>query len=81
MASGLPVIGSRIGGIPEVLGDAGILVNPDEVGELAEALNYLATDATARARYASAARLRAMHRSWTRTWTQLAELLNSPTFA
>jgi spore coat protein SA len=35
MACGTPVIGSNRGGIPEVLGDTGRLVNPEDVDELA----------------------------------------------
>jgi spore coat protein SA len=41
MACGTPVVGSNRGGIPEVLGNAGILVNPEEVEEFAEALSSL----------------------------------------
>jgi spore coat protein SA len=38
MACGTPVVGSNRGGIPEVLGDAGILINPEAVEEFAGAL-------------------------------------------
>lgn len=41
MACGTPVVGSNRGGIPEVLGEAGILVNPEDVEELADALSSL----------------------------------------
>jgi spore coat protein SA len=41
MACGTPVVGSNRGGIPEVLGDAGILVNPEDVQEFADALSSL----------------------------------------
>jgi glycosyltransferase involved in cell wall biosynthesis len=42
MAYGLPVIASAIGGLPETLGDAGVLVTPGDVGALAQALVELA---------------------------------------
>ncbi len=41
MACGKPVIGSSIGGIPYVIGDAGILVPPNDVNKLASELNSL----------------------------------------
>jgi spore coat protein SA len=41
MACGTPVVGSNRGGIPEVLGDAGILVNPEDIDEFASALSTL----------------------------------------
>lgn len=45
-ACGTPVIGSRVGGIPEAVdeGRTGLLVSPDDPGELARALMFLAED-------------------------------------
>ena len=37
-AAGLPVIATAVGGTPAILGDAGLLVPPDDVGALADAL-------------------------------------------
>ncbi|MGI0128951.1 MAG: glycosyltransferase family 4 protein, partial [Thermoplasmata archaeon] len=42
MACGLPVIGSRSGGIPEGVGDGGLIVTPDRPGELTEAIEFYA---------------------------------------
>lgn len=44
MACGTPVIGSRIGGIPYVIGDAGLLLPPGDVGALADALARVLSD-------------------------------------
>ena len=41
MACGTPVVGSNRGGIPEVLGETGILVNPEEEEKFADALSSL----------------------------------------
>jgi spore coat protein SA len=42
MASGLPVVAARVGGIPEVLaGGGGVLVNPDDASGLAAALERM----------------------------------------
>jgi len=41
MASGAPVITSNVASLPEVVGDAGILVDPMNVDQIAEAMLYL----------------------------------------
>jgi spore coat protein SA len=41
MACAAPVIGSRRGGIPEVLGEAGVLIDPEDVAGFAEAICML----------------------------------------
>ncbi len=45
MAAGLPVVGTRVGGIPELVvdGETGILVDPERPVALAEALDALAS--------------------------------------
>jgi len=58
MACGTPVVGSNRGGIPEVLGNAGIVVNPEDAEEFAAALSSLLEGADYRAFLGSAARLR-----------------------
>jgi glycosyltransferase involved in cell wall biosynthesis len=61
LAFGKPVIGSRRGGIPEMIrhGENGLLFEPDRPGELVEALRQLAGDAALRARMGRAARISA----------------------
>lgn len=44
MASGVPVISSDSTSIPEVIGEAGVLVDPGDVDALAEAINHLLSD-------------------------------------
>jgi glycosyltransferase involved in cell wall biosynthesis len=65
MSSGLPVLASRVGGIPELFGDAemGTLVNPKDESALAEAMLALARlSAEERQRLGDNARVRLLAR-------------------
>ena len=53
MASGTPLIASRAGALPEVTGDAALLVPPGDPEELSAALRGLLDDPAARARRAA----------------------------
>lgn len=39
MASGTPVVASNVGSIPEVIGDAGILIDPNSINSIADGLS------------------------------------------
>lgn len=62
MASGLPVVASAVGGIAEqvVDGETGLLVPPDDVEALADALSRVLADGELRERMGSAGRARAL---------------------
>ena len=62
MAAGLPVVGSRVGGIPEMVvdGETGLLVPPRDAARLAEALGTLAVDPDRRRAMGAAGRRRAI---------------------
>jgi glycosyltransferase involved in cell wall biosynthesis len=77
LATGLPVVASRIGGIPEAVGDAGILVPPDDPRALAAALDELIHDPGRRTALAQAARVRAEARDWSWSWRQLDGVLRA----
>jgi L-malate glycosyltransferase len=62
MMAGVPVVASRVGGLPEVVGDCGLLVAPDHPGELADALVRIAEDPQLRAEAAKCGRVRAVDR-------------------
>lgn len=55
---GIPVIGSRVRGITEQVGDAGMLVAPGSTEDLAEVIRKLWTEPASRARLAAAGRQR-----------------------
>ena len=75
MATGLPVVASRVGGLPDVVGDAGILVPPDDPEALAGALATLADDPAERARRAAASRQHALDHDWGWAWRNLRTVL------
>jgi glycogen synthase len=76
MAAGLPVVATRVDGIPEVVsdGETGVLVPPGDVDALAAALDRVAGDAGLRARLAACARRRAGRYAWPVLAEQVAEV-------
>jgi glycosyltransferase involved in cell wall biosynthesis len=67
MASGVPVIGSTSGAIPEVIGAAGLVVPEGDAVALAEALDQLLSDPALRRKLAGAGRERVeLNYSWRR---------------
>jgi glycosyltransferase involved in cell wall biosynthesis len=65
MACGTPVVASTRGALPEVLGDAALLVDPLEEDALAEALQAAAEDS-------GTLRRRGLERAAQFTWQQTA---------
>jgi glycosyltransferase involved in cell wall biosynthesis len=59
MSRGLPVVAARSTALPEVVGDAGVLVDPDDPAAWATALGGLLDDPAERARLVEAGRVRA----------------------
>ena len=67
MACGAPVIASRIPSIVEVCQEAALMVEPESVNALANAINYLLTNQDARTRLSSTGLRRTAEFSWPRT--------------
>jgi glycosyltransferase involved in cell wall biosynthesis len=67
MACATPVIASRAASLPEVLGDAGILIDPDDVGGWGRAIARVLTDSELRDRMRAAGVDRASGFTWART--------------
>jgi glycosyltransferase involved in cell wall biosynthesis len=67
MACGAPVLSSNTSSIPEVCGDAALLVNPLHVEEIADGLRRLAQDETLCEQLRDAGRARASRYTWART--------------
>ena len=78
MANSVPVITSRRSALPEVAGDAALLVNPEDPEEIAAALVRLASDEALCDDLARRGRERALQFSWesalSKTWEVYREL-------
>ena len=66
MASGLPIVASRLGGIPDLVreGENGILFEPGEVDELAQVLGYMIDNPEERWKMGRAGKKMAEDYSW-----------------
>jgi glycosyltransferase involved in cell wall biosynthesis len=67
MATGTPVVAARCGALPETVGEAGVLLDPDDAKGFADALVELIGDESARERLTAAGLRRAAGFSWSRT--------------
>lgn len=66
MACGTPVLASRASSLPEVVGDAGLLVDPLDADKIAAAMLRLVEDTNYRKELAERGRLRAASFTWDR---------------
>lgn len=64
MASGTPVVVSNVSSLPEVVGDAGVLVNPYDPRAIADGLRRVLTDRTLRDALTARGLVRARSFSW-----------------
>jgi glycosyltransferase involved in cell wall biosynthesis len=77
MAAGVPVIAGAAGSLIEVLGDAAVLVDPNDVDALAHGLTRVLDDPGLRDRLVAKGRLRAARYQWDITVDQLLNLYRS----
>jgi len=76
MAAGAALVASDVGGLPEAVGDGGLLVPPGDVDRLAEALDGL-RDAQTLGEAQARARATARTRTWAATAARLDEVLEA----
>ena len=81
MAVGTPVVASTASCLPEVLGDAALLVSPDDLEGLIEAIESVLTHPELRARLAEAGRRRAAGFTWARCAEQTMTVYREATGA
>ena len=76
MASGLPIVASNGGAIPEVLENAGVLFNPDNSDELANAILKIICDKSLAFRLKKLGQDRVHRYSWKSASTRYLEKYN-----
>jgi glycosyltransferase involved in cell wall biosynthesis len=74
MACGTPVVTSNVSSLPEVVGDAAILVNPENVFDIARGIAEMLLDEELRARMIRRGREQAARFSWNWTARQVLEI-------
>ena len=67
MTLGVPVVAARRGALPELLGDAGMLVEPDDPDEMADAIEQMLHDEALAAASSAKGLARASHFDWRQT--------------
>lgn len=74
MASGTPVITSSVSSLPEVVGDAAVLVNPENVFDIARGIKEVLLDENLRTELIARGRQQAQRFSWERTARQVLDI-------
>lgn len=77
MACGTVVIASNRASLPEVVGEAGLLFDPDSDDKLAEIMNYILENPAARESFVAKGLARSRTFSWEKTTNQTVELYRS----
>jgi glycosyltransferase involved in cell wall biosynthesis len=75
MACGTPVITSNLSSLPEVAGDAGILIDPYKVDEITDAMQAIANQSGLRSHLSQLGLERASLFSWEKTGKETVEVL------
>jgi glycosyltransferase involved in cell wall biosynthesis len=76
MACGIPVLTSKVCSLPEVVGDAGVLVDPLDVEAIADGIRRLVLDSDLREELRQKGLLRAKEFSWEETAHRTREVLD-----
>jgi glycosyltransferase involved in cell wall biosynthesis len=74
MASGAPVITSNVSSLPEVVGDAALLIDPYDPEAIADAMRRVFSDEALRQQLKERGHIRARHFSWDRSVRRVHEI-------
>ncbi|MBL4593578.1 MAG: glycosyltransferase family 4 protein [Flavobacteriales bacterium] len=81
MSCGVPVITSNVTSMPEVVGDAGILVDPFSVDDIAEAMIKVVSDKTLRNELIEKSKIQSKKFSWEKTadslWNSILKTIDA----
>jgi glycosyltransferase involved in cell wall biosynthesis len=74
MACDTPVVTSNVSSLPEVVGDAAVLVNPENVFDIARGIRDVLLDRALRTELIRRGRVQAARFSWSRTAREVLEI-------
>lgn len=74
MAAGTPVVAANVSSLPEVLGDAALLVNPENVFEIARGIQEALLDEDTRGELIAKGKAQAARYSWDRTAREVLDV-------
>jgi glycosyltransferase involved in cell wall biosynthesis len=74
MAQGTPVVTSNVSSLPEVVGDAALMVNPENVFDIARGIRQALLDDALRQQLSARGREQAMRYSWDRAADRVLEI-------
>ena len=74
MASGTPVITSNVSSLPEVVGDAAVMIDPYQPDAIADAMQRVLSDTALRESLRSRGLVRAREFSWERSIARVREI-------
>jgi glycosyltransferase involved in cell wall biosynthesis len=75
MSYGVPAVVGNAGALPELAGEAAVLVDPEDVASIASGLERVLADASLRTKLISAGKLRAAEFTWERTANTTRDVL------
>jgi len=74
MATGIPVVTSAVSSLPEVVGEAAMIVNPENVFDIARGLHEVLVDTSLRERLIARGFAQVRQFSWRRTAEQTLDV-------
>lgn len=77
MQAGLPLLASNRTSVPEIVGEGGLIVDPDDVEAMADKMELALFDENVRCNLVQAGRRRGMKFSWRRTASETLSILDS----
>ncbi len=80
MACGTPVIVSNVSSLPEVAGNAGVLIDPYSIDQIEQAIRTITTDRKLRQKYSKAGIIQAKRFSWSKMAKEVLKVFEKTTF-
>ncbi len=74
MRAGVPVVAGRSGALPEVVGDAAVIVDPDDVDDITDGMREICTNFGLRDKLVEKGKVRAERFDWQETATMIRDI-------